>query len=62
MLRQDGQPLSRRDMLQIAALVRQYGGQVMLAERAGKLVKLSEPVAPPESPAGWSQETVPVPL
>jgi hypothetical protein len=60
MLRADGTPLTRLDMLQIAALVRQFGGQVMLAERDGRLKQISEPVAAPEPPVGWDADTLPM--
>lgn len=62
MLRSDGLPLNRVDMLQIAALVRQYGGSVMLAERDGKLKQIHEPPAPAEPPVGWEADTLPMDL
>lgn len=58
MLRLDGQPLSAADFAAVAALVQQYGAQVMLAERHGRLIELRQSVrrgaetsaAPPATP------------
>lgn len=62
MLRADGDAISRRDMLQIAALVRQHGGHVMLAERDGRLVQISEPEERSTEPAELFGDTVPMRL
>ena len=54
--------LTSAGMKQIAALVRQHGGRVMLAERAGRLIQISEPTPQEDPPAAWDAATLPTPL